>query len=251
MTIYLYVKTHNKTGLKYLGQTSSKDPHKYPGSGVYWKLHLEKHGYDYSTEILKECKSKKEVIEYGKYYSELWNIVESDNWANLKIEQGDGGRQSPEVRKRIGEKGKGRTPWNKGKSIWTEEQKRQIAIRNKSRGPQSLETIKKRVEKNLGKTRSIEQKKRMSASQKGRIITLEHAEKISNANKGRTPWNKGKNTLHKTTAKTWKIINLETNDIYTVFSLREWCKLNQINYQVFHRNIKKEKPYKNYRAFEL
>ena len=49
MTIYLYVKTHSKTGLKYLGQTSSNDPR------MYWKSHLKKHGLDYTTEILKEC----------------------------------------------------------------------------------------------------------------------------------------------------------------------------------------------------
>jgi hypothetical protein len=41
MPIYLYVKTHNKTGLKYLGQTSQKDPHKYPGSGTRWRHHLK------------------------------------------------------------------------------------------------------------------------------------------------------------------------------------------------------------------
>ena len=92
MTIYLYVKTHNKTGLKYLGQTSAKDPHKYSGSGVYWKLHLKKHGYDYTTEILKECQSKEELKNLGTYYSNLWNVIESEEWANLKIEQGDGGQ---------------------------------------------------------------------------------------------------------------------------------------------------------------
>jgi hypothetical protein len=37
MTIYyLYVKTHNITGLKYLGYTSRKNPHKYTGSGTRW-----------------------------------------------------------------------------------------------------------------------------------------------------------------------------------------------------------------------
>ena len=46
----------------------------------------------------------------------LWNVVESTEWANLKIEEGDGGRQSDEVRKKTGEKLKGRTPWNKGKT---------------------------------------------------------------------------------------------------------------------------------------
>lgn len=89
--IYLYVKTHNQTGLRYLGQTTSKDPYKYPGSGKYWKLHLKKHGSNFSTEILKECASVKDVEHWGKYYSDLWNIVNDPTWANLKPETGDGG----------------------------------------------------------------------------------------------------------------------------------------------------------------
>lgn len=196
MTIYLYVKTHNKTGLKYLGQTSAKDPHKYSGSGVYWKLHLKKHGYDYTTEILKECQSKEELKNLGTYYSNLWNVIESEEWANLKIEQGDGGRQSEEVRKRIGEAGKGRTPWNKGKQVWSEEDRKQIGERTKLRGPQSAETIAKRIAKTTGKTRSDEQKKRAFNAQKGRRLTPEHIEKLKAARRkgieeGRiVPWNK-------------------------------------------------------------
>jgi hypothetical protein len=99
MTIYyLYVKTHNITGLKYLGYTKRKDPYKYKGSGKYWIKHIKKHEYDVTTEILKECLSKDEIKEWGLYYSNLWNIVESrDNngnktWANLKPEDGDGGQ---------------------------------------------------------------------------------------------------------------------------------------------------------------
>ena len=49
--IYLYIKTHNVTGLKYLGKTESCDPHKYKGSGKYWNIHLKKHGNDYSKQI--------------------------------------------------------------------------------------------------------------------------------------------------------------------------------------------------------
>lgn len=91
MSIYkLYVKTHNVTGLKYLGKTTAKDPHKYSGSGIYWRQHLEKHGYDYTTEIIKECFSNNEVRIWGSYYSKLWNVVESNKWANLKPETGDG-----------------------------------------------------------------------------------------------------------------------------------------------------------------
>lgn len=101
MITYLYVKTHNVTGLKYLGKTTKEDPHKYIGSGKYWRLHLRKHGYDYTTEILKECTSKEEVKQLGVYYSELWDVVASDEWANLKPENGDGGgvagtKRSPE-----------------------------------------------------------------------------------------------------------------------------------------------------------
>ena len=101
MTIYLYVKTHNKTGLKYLGKTISEDPHKYPGSGIRWKKHLKKHGYDYSTEILRECQTENEMIEWGLYYSNLWNVKESNEWANLKEEAGDRGSLSIDLKSRI------------------------------------------------------------------------------------------------------------------------------------------------------
>lgn len=90
MTIYLYKKTHNITGLKYLGKTTAKNPHKYQGSGHYWKSHIKAHGYDVTTEILKECHTKEEFIEWGRYYSELWDVVNSNEWANLKPEEGDG-----------------------------------------------------------------------------------------------------------------------------------------------------------------
>ena len=92
MTIYyLYVKTHNVTGLKYLGYTTSKDPHKYTGSGTYWKSHLKVHGKNFSTEIIFESNSKDSISEKGIYYSNLWNVVESNEWANLKPESGEGG----------------------------------------------------------------------------------------------------------------------------------------------------------------
>jgi hypothetical protein len=88
---YLYIKTHNKTGLKYFGKTISKDPHKYQGSGTRWKNHIKTHGYDVSTEIVgyfideEECRQK--AIEFGKEN----NIVESAEWANLKEESLEGG----------------------------------------------------------------------------------------------------------------------------------------------------------------
>ena len=90
MSTYLYVKTHNKTGLKYLGKTI-QNPYKYKGSGIHWCRHLSKHGNDVTTEILKECQTNDEVKYWGQYYSDLWNVVDDTAWANLKPETGDGG----------------------------------------------------------------------------------------------------------------------------------------------------------------
>jgi len=101
MTYYLYVKTHNQTGLKYLGQTSA-DPYTYKGSGTRWTNHLKKHGADISTEILIITDSKDVIKEKGIEYSNRFNIVESNEWANLKIEEGDGGWST----------------WNKAPAAW-------------------------------------------------------------------------------------------------------------------------------------
>ena len=90
MPIYLYVKTHNQTGLKYLGKTTDSDPHAYPGSGLYWTDHLRIHGKNYSTEILLETEDPNQIRTVGQYYSTLWNVVESDAWANLQPEEGQG-----------------------------------------------------------------------------------------------------------------------------------------------------------------
>lgn len=92
-THYLYLKTHNLTGMKYLGKTT-QDPLVYSGSGKIWRRHLQKHGDDVSTIILKECQSNEEVKHWGQYYSNLWNIVKDSNFANLIPESGDGGDTS-------------------------------------------------------------------------------------------------------------------------------------------------------------
>lgn len=107
-TYYLYIKTHEVTGLKYLGQTRRADPHLYKGSGEHWVNHLKKHGNLYRTEIIKECSSNEEVAFWGKYYSDLWDIVKSKEWANLIPEMGGGwnlqGDANPQKRKEIREK---------------------------------------------------------------------------------------------------------------------------------------------------
>lgn len=87
---YLYLKTHNVTGLKYVGYTS-RSPQTYRGSGKHWVRHINKHGYDVTTIVLYETSYMEEIKEIGLYFSELWNIVESKEFANMKQEDGTGG----------------------------------------------------------------------------------------------------------------------------------------------------------------
>lgn len=81
----------------YLGKTVKNiknNPNCYIGSGEYWKAHLKQHGYTYKdikTWILHETEDNDDLVRTGRYYSKLWNVVESDQWANLKEEDGTGG----------------------------------------------------------------------------------------------------------------------------------------------------------------
>jgi hypothetical protein len=123
MIYYLYKKTHRTTGLQYLGKTV-QDPFKYKGSGKRWGYHIKKHGYDVDTEILLETLDEQELIKIGLYYSKLWNIVESKEWANLKPEAGDGGGMPEASRKQFAEKMKGHPNWSKP---WSENAKQNLA----------------------------------------------------------------------------------------------------------------------------
>lgn len=88
--IYLYVKTHNKTGLKYFGKTTNEDPSSYKGSGKYWTKHLKKNGYDFSTEIIAEFDDEdiEKCTKFAIEYSIAHDIVNSEEWANLCEENG-------------------------------------------------------------------------------------------------------------------------------------------------------------------
>lgn len=160
--ITLYVKTHKVTGLKYLGKTE-RDPYTYSGSGIRWKRVLNKYGNDVETEVLFQSENIEDIREKGLYYSKLWNIVESDEWANLIEENGSGGDTSKfHDYKAISEKLKGvpkgpqseqhrinnslahieQTPWNKGLKTGSvsEETRRKhtLARTGKKRGKYTL-----------------------------------------------------------------------------------------------------------------
>lgn len=95
MGTYLYIKTHNKTGLKYFRKTSNPkfgiNPNKYIGSGVYWKRHVKKHGCDVSTEIFGYFDDLDECSQVALSFSKEHDIVNSPLWANLQDENGIAG----------------------------------------------------------------------------------------------------------------------------------------------------------------
>ena len=116
ITYYLYKKTHRTTGIQYLGQTKSPDPHKYKGSGKEWKKHIREYGYDVATEVLLETTDPTQIEAMGRHYSLLWNVVESEQWANQKPETGHGGGLGEEGYKRLSEKLKGHPNWLKNQT---------------------------------------------------------------------------------------------------------------------------------------
>lgn len=90
---WLYIKHHTVTGLKYFGKTT-QDPYTYKGSGVYWNNHLRKHGEHHVATIWCQLfLDKQSLTEYAIQFSTENNIIESAEWANLMIENGQtGGR---------------------------------------------------------------------------------------------------------------------------------------------------------------
>ncbi len=91
--IKLYVKCHNETRKMYFGKTSSEDINEYKGSGVYWTNHINKHSYNVNTICIGTYgESDPMLIQHALGFSACNDIVNSDNWANLKAENGlDGG----------------------------------------------------------------------------------------------------------------------------------------------------------------
>jgi len=94
MAIYLLVKEHAHTGLKYLCRhvaSSFSECEKYTGSGKYWKYHIKQHGKHIKTTCLFVTESEKEFRQVAKKYSLQFNVTDSKEWANLCDEEGQGG----------------------------------------------------------------------------------------------------------------------------------------------------------------
>ena len=195
---YLYVKTHNVTGLKYFGKTT-KDPEKYRGSGKYWLRHISKHGNDVTTEIVGYFVDKDQCKEAALKFSVDHKICESSDWANMIVENGlDGGdtggsltrKYSPmskETKEKLSCSLQGKTAWNKGlkgvtpgnKNPRSNEQKQRLSEANKGKS-RSNESVKKTADKLRGRKRP-----EASSWLLGRSLSENTKEKIADANRGK------------------------------------------------------------------
>jgi len=188
--IYLYKKTHRVTRLQYLGKTANLNPYTYPGSGKRWRAHLDKHGYEFDTEILVESNDPGKIARMGLYYSKLWNVVEDENWANLKPESGDGGTfiHTDEARKKIGDARRGKASGFKGLS-YEEIQKNNEAAQHRREKHSKL-----MLENNpfKGKSHSVETRQQMVESAKLRSTLSEEDRKARWGHHKGKPWSEAR-----------------------------------------------------------
>ena len=204
--IYLYLKIHNKTGMKYLGKTISNEPDKYLGSGKLWKRHISKHGYDVKTTILLASEDPADIKETGLFFSKLFGIVKSKEFANLMEESGDGGdtwsnNQSKEetIFKIISRtRGRKRTDQqkkyisnglNKIESSYTgKDKKNNATFIGRHHNKETIEKIKdsnRRFRLENSRKNKIPEK----SYNRGISKTEEHKKKLSEANSGKKPTN--------------------------------------------------------------
>jgi len=191
---YLYIKTHNITGLKYFGKTTN-NPDCYRGSGKYWLAHIKKYGYDVTTEIFGYYTDKEECIKVATQFSKDNDIVYDVNeinkkvWANQIIENGiDGGAarfgpHSAETKKKISDAQIGKQVSNETKNKIKEARKLQDMSHMKQ---SKSDEHKKKISNTLtGRQQSAESVAKRSASLLGHTVSPETREKISLAHKGK------------------------------------------------------------------
>jgi hypothetical protein len=118
------------TGLRYFGKSIKQDIVSYLGSGKEWRLHIKQHGkhlveHEWSSDWFY---SKAEVKAFARAFSEIFDIVNSTEWANGMIENGTSGGPLPKEKNYFYN-----NPFWAGKNRpWTEEQYRKQSIIQKT-----------------------------------------------------------------------------------------------------------------------
>jgi hypothetical protein len=179
----LLVMSHNVTGLKYFCKTSDlRNVYNYKGSGLYWKKHLNKHGKDVTVGVMGFYTDYQRCRNAALKFSQENDIVNSDAWANLVLENGTDGAlngsdnpfygksHTPEMtehlrQQKIGKsvnKGAYRSPENRAKISASLKGRKNPAVSQALTGrklPQ--ETIEKIKESRKGYTHSMETREKL------------------------------------------------------------------------------------------
>lgn len=186
--IHLYILTHQITKLKYFGvfheskNRTFENFLKYSGSGKYWKNHLNKHGY-YFTKKFKSFETQEKATKFALRFSRLFDIVSSEKWANLQIEDANTGAlgrittEETKIKIRNALLGKKR---NREISEQERENRRKASTGRKH----SEETKLKIGNGNKGKIYTNETKRKCGLKNVGKKLTEEHKKKISKGGKG-------------------------------------------------------------------
>lgn len=165
IVIYLYVKQHSKTKLKYFGKTV-RDPYSYNGSGLKWLRHIKKHGKEFvETLEVWAFDNQEECTEFALNYSKVNDIIESKEWANLKDEDGLmgwgignkhrlGKPMSEETKRRISESHMG-LDYLKGRKQTPDHVARRVDSRIKSGRHRHTDETKSKISEARGETITV------------------------------------------------------------------------------------------------
>jgi hypothetical protein len=166
---FLYIKEHTITGMKYFGKTTRLDIEAYLGSGVYWNNHLKIHGKKHvkTLWVSEPFTDENDIKEFATLFSEEFDIVNSNEWANLMIEDGLQGRFpileiTSEWREKLSHAAKNRKPIS-------EETRNKMSIAAKNRSQKHKDNLSKsRTGLLLGRKASEETKLKMSIARIGK-----------------------------------------------------------------------------------
>ena len=192
---FIYITTNMIDGKRYIGQRKFYGNWwLYLGSGKFLKKDLKKYGREnFYRDIVGIAYSKEELDLLEIKWIKNYNAVKSDDFYNIA----EGGHNNPFA----------------GKS-----------------DEEIQEIINKRVLKNTGKKRTIEQRRRISDANKGKKLSEETKKKIGKAHKGRVYSEETLKKMGDAQPKT-KVICLTTNEIFD--SIKQASKY----YNICHTSI--------------
>jgi hypothetical protein len=93
LTFKLMLKQHWETGINYLCITKRDNWYDYTGSGSRWKILLNAHESEILTHLLFTTDSLEEFTIACEYYSNLFDVVNNEDFANVVPELGYEGNQ--------------------------------------------------------------------------------------------------------------------------------------------------------------